>query len=37
MSMNIASTTGLADDPKRYIFNSCLRLMGGRYRPFLSA
>ena len=35
--MNIAFTAGLADDPKRYIFNSYLRLMGARYLPFLSA
>ena len=35
--MNIACTAGLADDPKRYIFNSYLRLMGERYLPFLSA
>ena len=35
--MNIAFTKGLADDPKRYIFNSYLRLMGARYLPFLSA
>ena len=35
--MNIAFTKGLADDPKRYIFNSYQRLMGKRYRSFLSA
>ena len=29
--MNIAFTKGLADDPKRYIFNSYLRLMGERW------
>jgi hypothetical protein len=37
MFMNIAVTTGLADDPKRYIFNSYLRLMDGRYLSFLCA
>ena len=35
--MNIAFTKGLADDPKRYIFYSYPRLMGGRYLSFLSA
>ena len=35
--MNIAFTKGLADDPRRYTFNSYLRLMGERYLPFLSA
>ena len=35
--MNIAFTKGLADDPKRYIFNSYLRLMDVRYRSFLGS
>ncbi len=38
MFMNIACTAEfLADDPKRYTFNSYSRLMGGRYLSFLSA
>ena len=34
--MNIAFTKGLADDPRGYTFNSYQRLMGKRYRSFLS-
>ena len=34
--MNIAFTKGLADDPRRYTFNSYQRFMGKRYRSFLS-